>query len=217
MAIGVREARKLVTYLASSDATEHGDLAEFLKNAKTLGVEEKYLEFDPTLARGLDYYTGIIFEVVSSDSDFGTICAGGRYDNLTGTFEVNAPKSADPELSGMGVAFGFERIMLLLEETGKLKDAAVGSQVLVTIFDEESTEDALGVYKHLIDAGVSSEIYFEPAKLDKQLKFADKKNVPYVVIRGPEERKKNEVVLKIMATGKQETLSLKELVARFKV
>lgn len=190
-------------------AAELEDIKDFLRFANSLGVEEKYLEFDPSLARGLDYYTGLIFEVVSEDADFGTICAGGRYDNLTGIF-------SDKEFSGMGVAFGFERIMLLLEEMGKTKDAVLGSKALVTVFDEGSTEDALDVYKHLIDAGVSSEIYFEPAKLDKQLKFADRKDIPYVIIRGPEERKKNEVVLKDMAAGKQETLALKDLAARLK-
>lgn len=207
--LGIAKADKLVAALSDGRKMEHPDITEFARYVKALGVKEKYLEFDPSLARGLDYYTGLIFEVVSEDADFGTICAGGRYDNLTGIF-------SDKEFSGMGVAFGFERIMLLLEEMGKSEDATTGSQVLVTVFDKDSTEDALGVYKHLIDAGVSSEIYFEPAKLDKQLKFADKKNIPYVIIRGPEERQKNAVVLKTMASGKQETLQLKELAARFK-
>ena len=214
--IGVREAAKLVKYLSSSDAVEHGDLGDFVKHAKAMGVEEQYLQFDPTLARGLDYYTGIIFEVVSQDSELGTICAGGRYDNLTGMFEVNAPKSADPELSGMGVAFGFERIMLLLEEKGLLKNMRPAPEVLVTIFDETMVGDSLEIYKALAAAGVNTEIYFEPVKLDKQLKYADKKGIAYVVVCGPKERDNYELVLKDMQTGKQETLSLEDLVARLK-
>jgi histidyl-tRNA synthetase len=186
-------------------------IEEFHKLATGLGVPEKHLEFSPHLARGLDYYTGLVFEVVSKDSDLGTLCAGGRYDNLAGMFQVNAPNSANPELSGMGVAFGFERIMLLLEEKGLLQNVGLPSSVLVTFFDEFMLQDSLKIYRDLIDAGVSAEIYPDAAKLDKQLKYADKKGIPYVVICGPEEKKKKKALLKDMASAKQHSVSLKDL------
>ena len=179
------------------------EIENFLNNCKDLGVAE-FLEFDPSLARGLDYYTGIIYEVVSKDCDFGTICAGGRYDNLCGLF-------CDEDFSGVGVAFGFERIMLLLEELGAFEDIQLNSKVLVTQFDEESKEDSLNIFSSLIEAGINSEIYFEPDKLGKQLKYADKKRIPFVVIRGSEEREKDEVTIKFMSSGKQKSIPVKQL------
>jgi len=180
------------------------EIKEFLENCRNLGVEE-YVEFDPSLARGLDYYTGIIYEVVSKDCEFGTICAGGRYDNLCGLF-------CDEDFSGVGVAFGFERIMLLLEQLKKFEDIKLNSKVLVTLFDEESKEDALKIYSTLVEAGINSEIYFEADKLGKQMKYADKKRIPFVLIRGSEEKEKDEVVVKSMATGKQKSIPLKQLI-----
>lgn len=213
--LGIKKAEGLLASLAKPDPSQKVEISEFLDRAKALGIQEKYLEFDPYLARGLDYYTGIIFEVFSKSSDIGSICSGGRFDNLTAMFEVNAPKSADPELSGMGIAFGFERIMILMEEKGLLKDVATASEVLVTIFDEPMTADSLAIYRELIDAGANAELYFEPAKLEKQFKFADKKKIPYVVLCGPEEKKKKKVILKNMQSGEQEALTVKELTDRF--
>ncbi|MBT3865409.1 histidine--tRNA ligase [Candidatus Peregrinibacteria bacterium] len=180
------------------------EIEEFFENCENLGISAEYLEFDPSLARGLDYYTGIIYEVVSKDSDFGTICAGGRYDNLCGLF-------CKEDFSGLGVAFGFERIMLLLEKTGAFKDIQLNSKVLVTIFDEESKKDSLKIYADLIKAGINSEIYFEPEKLGKQMKYADKKRIPFVVIRGSEEIEKEEVTIKFMNSGKQKTIPRTQL------
>jgi len=192
---------KTLEKLSKYDTSE---IKEFLKNCGNLGVK-KYIEFDPSLARGLDYYTGIIYEVVSKDCEFGTICAGGRYDNLCGLF-------CNEDFSGVGVAFGFERIMLLLEQLGKFKDIKLNSKVLVTLFDDESKEDALKIYSMLVEAGINSEIYFEPEKLGKQMKYADKKKIPFVVIRGSEEMEKDEVTVKFMATSKQKTIPLKQLI-----
>jgi len=182
------------------------EIKEFLKYCENFGVGSERLEFDPSLARGLDYYTGVIYEVISEDSDFGTLCAGGRYDNLCGLF-------CDEDFSGVGVAFGFERIMLLLEELGALEDVKLSSRVLITIFDNQSTEDALGIYSSLVEAGINSEIYFEPEKLGKQIKYADKKKIPFVLIRGEDERNLNEITIKSMASGKQKTIPLNQLIS----
>jgi histidyl-tRNA synthetase len=213
--LGVTEPEKLMILLEPSESMEKTlakfgafdttEISDFIRYASEVGVEEKYLEFDPSLARGLDYYTGLIFEVVSSDSDFGTICAGGRYDNLTGMFEINAPASSASETSGMGVAFGFERIMLLMEEKGLLDNVELSSDVLVTIFDER-VSDALSLYGELIAAGAKAELYFEPAKLEKQLKYADKKGIRFALICGPEEAERGEVMVKNFVSGKQESM-----------
>ena len=188
--------------LAAYDTTE---LGEFLSYCDSLGVPEKNLQIDPTLARGLDYYTGLTFEVISTDANFGSICAGGRYDNLCGLF-------SDKDFSGVGVAFGFERIMLLLEQLKLFRSSNAPSQALVTIFNENSVKDALQTYSNLIEAGVPSEIYFEPEKLSKQFKFADKKQIPFVLIQGPEEQEKGEITIKRMQNGKQKNIPVNQLV-----
>ena len=214
--MGINNAEKIIETLKPEDTNKNtlkklseydlSELEEFLSYCGGLGVPEKNLQIDPTLARGLDYYTGLTFEVVSEDADFGSICAGGRYDNLCDLF-------SDKDFSGVGVAFGFERIMLLLEQLKLFRSSNAPSQALVTIFDKNSVKDALQTYSKLIEAGVPAEIYFEPEKLSKQFKFADKKQIPFVLIQGPEEREKNEITIKGMQNGKQKTISVNQLIS----
>ncbi|MFC1810742.1 histidine--tRNA ligase [Patescibacteria group bacterium] len=201
-----KDIEKTLSKLEKFDLEE---IKEFIKYCKDFKIPKKYLEFDPSLARGLDYYTGITYEVISTDSDFGTICAGGRYDNLCGLF-------CDEDFSGVGVAFGFERIMLLLEQLENFKDVKQNSEVLITLFDENSSKDALNIYAELIQAEINAEVYFEPAKMKKQLKYADKKNVPFVIIQGPDEKEKEEVTIKNMKTGKQKSIPVNQLIDYFK-
>lgn len=188
--------------LSNYDISEIQELLDICKNFQ---IAEKYLQFDPTLARGLDYYTGVSYEVYSDEADFGALCAGGRYDNLCGMF-------CNQDFSGVGVAFGFERIILGLEKMGKLEDVKLSSKVLVTIFDENSVKESIDLYSQLTDALINCEIYFEPAKLSKQFKYADKKEIPFVVIQGPEEKEKNEVTIKSMKTGKQKSIPQDQLI-----
>ncbi len=190
-------------------AYDMSEIDEFMKFCSELGIDEKYTEFDPCLARGLDYYTGIIYEVVSDDVDFGTLCAGGRYDNLCGLF-------CKEDFSGVGVAFGFERIMLALEKMGKLEDVPLNAQVLVTLFDKESSINSLAIYNSLVEAGINSEIYFEPTKLAKQFKYAAKKNIAFVVVSGPDERSRDEVTVKFMENGNQKTIPVNQLISYIK-
>lgn len=178
------------------------EIKEFLSNCKALGIDDKYIEFDPCLARGLDYYTGMVFEGVSRNSDFGTLCGGGRYDNLCGMF-------CDEKFSGVGVAFGFERIILLLEKMGGFKDVRLNSKALITIFEDKN--DSLRIYSQLTASGINCEVYPEPDAIGKQLKFADKKGIPFVIIRGSEEIKKKEVTIKFMESGKQKTIPFNQL------
>jgi histidyl-tRNA synthetase len=156
----------------------------------------------------LDYYTGIIFEVIlRNDRSLGTICAGGRYANLCSMFSKQ-------QFSGVGVAFGFERLVEALEARGQLAEARLATQVLVVNFGGELAGSALSIARKLRQAGVSTEFYFDEAKLPKQFKYADKKGIPWVVICGEDEVKKGTVVLKDMRTGEQEELKQEQLVER---
>lgn len=182
------------------------ELQIFLELCGKLSVPDENLQLDPTLARGLDYYTGLTFEVISTDADFGTICAGGRYDDLCGLF-------SDQDFSGVGVAFGFERIMLLLEQQGRFQDDRASSRALVTVFNKDMTANSLAIYNTLIASSVPVEIYLGDAKLGKQFKFANKKRIPLVIIQGPDELAKNEVTIRCMETGEQEAVPLDRLAA----
>lgn len=214
--IGFKSAQKMLKALKPEGTNEStlskfsrydvSELKEFFSYCKKIDVPENSLQIDPMLARGIDYYTGLIFEAVSADADFGTICAGGRYDNLCGLF-------CNKNFSGIGVSFGFERIMLLLEKLNLFQEGGSSSKALIAIFDKNSIPDSLEIYNTLIKAKVPAEIYLEPAKLAKQFKFADKKQIPFVVIQGPEEREQNEVTVKRMQNGKQKTIPLNLLVS----
>ena len=215
-AMGICAAKRIIEILKPENTNTEtvkklsgygtSELEEFLLYCAELNVPEKNLQIDPALARGLDYYTGLIFEVVSGNAEFGSLCGGGRYDNLCGNF-------ADKDFSGVGVAFGFERMMLLLEKLNPSPRVNATSQVLVTIFDKNSVQDALRIYRMLIDASLPSEIYFEPSKLAQQFKFADKKQIPFVVIQGTEEKAREEITVKRMQNGKQKTIPVNQLIS----
>lgn len=186
---------------------DRSEIDDFLRLCDEFGIGEK-VEFDPYLARGLDYYTGIIYEVVDTKGEFGSLAGGGRYDDLCGLF-------CKEDFSGVGISFGFERIMLVLEELGQLKDISLSSKVLVTLFDESSSKDALSTLNLLTDTGIHAEVYPNPDKLAKQFKYANKKQIPYVVVRGPEEQENNQVTIKDMDKGDQKTISIDELISFF--
>lgn len=190
-----------LTQLSDYDTDE---INSYLAKCKLFGVDDSLIKIDPSLARGLDYYTGLTFEVVSTDSTLGTICAGGRYDNLASTFSKQ-------EFSGVGVSFGFERIMILLDELGLIKNDVTGVSSLVTVFDEDSLDDSIGIYNTLISNRLSSELYIGEGNLSKQFKFADKKKIPFVIVRGPEEREKDEVLIRRMSNGNEKRLPLSQL------
>ncbi|EKD64292.1 MAG: hypothetical protein ACD_51C00028G0018 [uncultured bacterium] len=192
--------------LRDSDVSE---LETFMRYASDLGVDDKWIQFDPMMARGLDYYTGVIYEVVSENSSLGAICAGGRYDDLCSMF-------CDQNFSGVGVAFGFERIMMLLKERMLVVENKSCSNVLVTVFDESALKKSLSAYNSLVEAGINSEIYLGLDKLNKQFKYADKKKIPFVVIQGPEEILAKTVTVKRMDTGKQKTIPDSQLVEYIK-
>jgi len=176
---------------------EISTIKEILALSEAAGLDLTKLELNLALARGLDYYTGLIFEVVlTNSSDLGTVCAGGRYDNLCSMF-------CKEEFSGTGVAFGFERMMEALLERKMLDDVPLNAQVLVVQFGKATVIDNLKLVTQLRQAGLATELSFEDSKLGKQFKYADKKNIPFVLVQGSEELDNGVVVLKDMKTGDQ--------------
>lgn len=181
------------------------ELEDYLEKCKLFKVPGDLIKFDPRLARGLDYYTGLTFEVIYPDSNLGTICAGGRYDDLAGFF-------SKAEFSGVGISFGFERIMILLEELGLIKNEVSGVSSLVTVFDKDSLEDSIKVYNTLLSERLSTELYLGGGNLSKQFKFANKKKIPFVIVRGPDEREKGEILIRRMNNGVEKRLPMSQLV-----
>ncbi|WP_187263687.1 histidine--tRNA ligase [Pontibacter beigongshangensis] len=164
------------------------------------------LQLDVTLARGLSYYTGCIFEVKVNNVNMGSISGGGRYDNLTGMFGL-------PGVSGVGFSFGVDRVYDVLEELQLFPDSSqAGTQVLLVQFDKASEQYALPVLQQLRNAGIASELYPEAAKLKKQMSYADQKRIPYVVLIGSEEMASGKLKLRNMLTGEQQDVTTEELV-----
>jgi len=165
------------------------------------------LEFDPTLARGLSYYTGCIFEVKINNVQMGSVSGGGRYDNLTGSFGL-------PGVSGVGFSFGVDRLYDCLEALDLFTATAeTPTRCLLTHFDAASGRTALPLLAQLRAAGIPSELYSDVSKLQKQFKYADAKGIPLVIILGPEEVAAGVAKIKIMKTGEEKVLPLGEVVA----
>jgi histidyl-tRNA synthetase len=168
------------------------------------------VELDLTLARGLNYYTGAIFEVKSKDTAIGSICGGGRYDNLTGVFGMDG-------VSGVGISFGADRIYdVLLNQNMFEGMAGWGTKVLVINFGEKELPYALRLTELIRSNGISAELYPDPVKLKKQLSYAASKKIPFVVLAGEDEIDSNEATLRMMDTGEQERVPLCELGHRLK-
>ncbi|MDX5435675.1 MAG: ATP phosphoribosyltransferase regulatory subunit, partial [Pontibacter sp.] len=165
------------------------------------------LMLDVTLARGLSYYTGCIFEVKVNNVSMGSISGGGRYDNLTGMFGM-------PGVSGVGFSFGVDRIYDVMEELQLFPTSSqVGTKALLVQFDKESEMYALPVLQQLRDAGIAAELYPEPAKLKKQMGYADQKNIPYVILIGSEEMASGKLKLRNMQLGEQQDLTIGEIIS----
>ncbi|MDB5202621.1 MAG: histidyl-tRNA synthase [Ferruginibacter sp.] len=166
------------------------------------------LQIDLTLARGLNYYTGVIFEVKGPEQvKMGSIGGGGRYDDLTGLFGV-------PDIPGVGISFGVDRIYDVIEELGLFPaELQLGSKALFFNLGEAESQLAFEQMQLLRDAGVACEMFHEQAKMDKQFKYADKKNIPYVIIIGEREAGEKKAMLKELKTGKQEAVAFDELAA----
>ncbi|HMX77604.1 MAG TPA: histidine--tRNA ligase [Chitinophagaceae bacterium] len=183
------------------------DLKALLENDSLKSVN---IELDPTLARGLNYYTGTIFEAKAPAAvKMGSIGGGGRYDDLTGLFGV-------PHIPGVGISFGVDRIYDVLEELQLFpENINVSTQVLFFNLGEMESKTAFELMQQLRNKGVRCELYHENSKFDKQFKYAEKKNIPYVVIIGEKEVKEQICNIKNLKTGKQETIHQSELEGYF--
>ena len=180
-----------------------------LDTLKAVGLDNK-IELDLTLARGLNYYTGAIFEVKALDTPMGSITGGGRYDNLTGIFGLSG-------LSGVGISFGADRIYDVLNALDLYPKEAVNStQVLFINFGETETAYCLPIVGKLRQAGIRSEIFPDKAKMKKQMSYANAKNIPFVVLAGENEMAAGKVTLKNMESGEQTLVTAEELIAAVK-
>ncbi len=163
-------------------------------------------EFSPTLARGLDYYTGMIFEVEIEGYGTGSVAGGGRFDNLIGLF-------TNKSLPAVGVAYGFDRIIEAMNQLNLFPNDLATTKVLVTVFSPELTDKSLEISSLLRLKNISTELWLDPeTKLEKQLKYADQKGIPFVLIIGPNEAKENKVTLKDLKNKTQNTTSLDKVI-----
>ena len=198
----------LKTVLAGSETGLKGvEESEFiLKTVASLGVKSE-VELDLTLARGLNYYTGAIFEVKALDVQIGSISGGGRYDNLTGVFGMSG-------MSGVGISFGADRIYDVLNQLDLYpKEAVNATQLLFVNFGEKEAAYCLPVLSAARDAGIRAEIYPDSAKMKKQMSYANEKNIPFVAIVGENEMNEGKLTLKNMTTGEQALVTPEELLA----
>ena len=198
-------------FISISEMGKQGvsELSETLKSFKGLGFDDDKVKIDFKLARGLSYYTGVIYEVKPTSIRMGTITAGGRYDNLTGVFCLE-------DMSGVGISFGIDRIYDTLSELDLFPKAAISSsEILITNFDAEGQNYALGLVSKLRTAGIAAELYPDSSKLKKQMSYADKKGIPFVIMLGSQEIESGNLTLKNMASGEQTSLTLEELIVKF--
>ena len=180
-----------------------------LDTLKAVGLQNE-IELDLTLARGLNYYTGAIFEVKALDTPMGSITGGGRYDNLTGIFGL-------PGLSGVGISFGADRIYDVLNALDLYpKEAVNTTQVLFINFGEKETAYCLPIVSAARAAGIRTEIFPDKAKMKKQMSYANAKNIPFVVLAGENEMAQGKVTLKNMESGEQTLVSTEDLIAAVK-
>jgi histidyl-tRNA synthetase len=190
---GLAEVRTVMTYLAN------------------MGFEHPNLELDISLARGLSYYTGAIFEVKATGVQIGSLSGGGRYDNLTGAFGL-------PGVSGVGISFGVDRLYDVMEELGLFpENTAVSTQILITALDDKTFAYGLKVLSLFRENGKRAELYPEPVKLKKQLDYANARNIPFVAVLGSEEQANGEISLKNMLTGEQKRMSIAEAMMSYEL
>jgi len=196
-------------FTSINKAAPDDNLKKVLKSLLLFKVPEIFYQFDPTLARGLDYYTGPIFETIVEKPKIGSITGGGRWDELIGKF-------TGKNIPATGTTIGLERIIDVIQELNLWsKIEKTKTRVLITVFSPELLESSIKLASKLRKTGINIDLYPDPnVKLDKQLKYADRKGIPFVIILGPEEVKNKTATLKDMKSGEQQTLDLKDLPSR---
>ena len=199
----------IATVLSGSETGLKGveETQYILDVLKSVGLRNE-IQLDLTLARGLNYYTGAIFEVKALDVEMGSITGGGRYDNLTGIFGM-------PGLSGVGISFGADRIYDVLNTLDLYpKDSMTATQVLFINFGEKETAYCLSIINKVRARGIRAEIYPDTAKMKKQMSYANAKQIPFVALAGENEMKEGKITLKNMETGEQQMVTPEELIAK---
>ena len=208
--------------LSGTNDEKLSTIAQVLKDSETglKGVEElrfildtlksadlkNEIQLDLTLARGLNYYTGAIFEVKALDVQIGSITGGGRYDNLTGIFGM-------PGLSGVGISFGADRIYDVLNQLDLYpKDSVTTTQLLFINFGDKETAYSMPIINKVRARGIRAEIFPDAAKMKKQMSYANAKQIPYVALVGENEMNEGKITLKNMETGEQKLLTVNELI-----
>ncbi|MEY2636084.1 MAG: Histidine--tRNA ligase [Bacteroidota bacterium] len=211
---GTNEAKlvKLTSFFGTNETGLQGlaEIKEVLNLSETNGFLNDNLVFDYKLARGLSYYTGLIYEGKAVDLPFGSIVGGGRYDDLTSSFGL-------PNMSGVGISFGIERILDVMEELSLFPEISTSaSAILFTYFDVDGRKAALGMANELRKVGIPSEVYPDVAKIKKSFEFADKKKIAFVAVIGESELKEGKASVKNMKNGEQNLLSISEIITLLK-
>ena len=205
------QVESLNSILSTSEEGKKGiEELQFINTAiSELGLKSAILQLDVTLARGLNYYTGAIFEVSAPSVAMGSIGGGGRYDDLTGIFGMK-------NMSGVGISFGLDRIYLVLEELELFPETITKStEVLFINFGEKEALYSLKAIKTLRENGINAELYPDNAKMKKQMNYANKRNIPFVIIVGEQEIENSLFALKNMITGEQQNVNLEQVVKNF--
>jgi histidyl-tRNA synthetase len=199
--------QKLATLMGGSEAMAEGveNLSEVFRMLEVAGYSEERVIFDQAIARGLDYYTGIIFETsLKGAESLGSVCSGGRYDNLVKAL-------GGPDLPAVGTSIGVDRLFDGLQQLDKFKPAKTSTQALIANFDSADSPQYMQIATELRKAGMPTEVYYEPTKLGKQVGYADKLAIPYVVLVGSEEKAKGLATIRSMGSGKQIEVELTKL------
>jgi histidyl-tRNA synthetase len=188
-----------------------GELKEVVEKMEQLGVPAECYKIDLSIARGLDYYTGTVYEtILNGHAEIGSICSGGRYDNLAAYY-------TDRQLPGVGVSIGLTRLFYKLQEAGLIKsDVATLSRVLIVPLVAELSP-VLGLANFLRQNQIPAEVYFEDAQLKKKLDYADKLKIPYVIFVGEDEIKEGKWTVKNMKTGEQNKVDNEELLKKISI
>ena len=186
------------------------EIKDVVKYVRLFGVPESNFKVDLTIARGLDYYTGTVYETFLDDyREIGSVCSGGRYDNLAGFY-------TDRKLPGVGVSIGLTRLFYKLNELNIVKEEEQSiSKILVVSMDEKYQNKALETADALRKAGINTDVYLEDKKIKAKFKYADKLKIPYVAVIGESEAEHGTVSLKNMVSGEQEELTVEEVIERF--
>lgn len=203
---------ELKSLLTNSEIGRKGveELQFVSDNVNKLGLKNSKLKFDITLARGIDYYTGCILEVVQKDVKIGSIGGGGRYDNLTSVFGLD-------NVSGVGISFGLDRMYIVMEELNVFpENIDQNTRVMLVNFGKEESVYCLNLLKQLRENGISSELYPSNSKMKKQMSYADKKSVEFVLMIGENEMESNTITIKNMKLGTQEESTITEFITKIK-